>query len=492
VHRRPNTQQSSLLALTMAGNYSYGRLSAIPESQDIAEYIDTAWRSSESEDSPIMLRNLTSNSDHSTCQRNDTTDDLSLNSSNGSSSSGIEKLKSGWNRIRRKPLPRYLQGSIRSHPAADIEPTRIGRGVWKDQLLVDRSLRGMALLTSLFAITMLVVVCVYAKDFGARANKFSSSIGGATMDCSDVTHTNSVLLFAINVAATMLLGMSNTYQQLVTSLKIGDLKHMLEKYGDSRVGTNSPFNMNHKQRGKRRSWAAWLLLVITSLPIHFLANSLTGPSYIFEPPQTVIYNETSSEDFKNTTLGYSIGDREIIDSRSSFLCWSAFKTGRAHLSEATNLLLEDTPEQLGNPTTGTTKTTMKISYARGNCSGLANTTTDVGGLERQYLSWSGSTVLAYREGNCTLRDSVRCSLENTVPAKCRLNVRMNAAIVLTIALIIKAIYMISVNIIARGRTKQSLLTFGDVIVASASNPELRIQGYFFQGVLKPIRLSPGY
>jgi hypothetical protein len=37
--------------------------------------------------------------------------------------------------------------------------------------------------------------------------------------------------------------------------------------------------------------------------------------------------------------------------------------------------------------------------------------------------------------------------------------------------------MCTVNLLARGRVKRHCLTFGDVIVASASHPELRIQGY---------------
>ncbi|KAF2471018.1 uncharacterized protein BDR25DRAFT_223902 [Lindgomyces ingoldianus] len=36
--------------------------------------------------------------------------------------------------------------------------------------------------------------------------------------------------------------------------------------------------------------------------------------------------------------------------------------------------------------------------------------------------------------------------------------------------------MISVNLLARGKLKRQCLTFGDVLVASASNPELRVQG----------------
>ena len=59
--------------------------------------------------------------------------------------------------------------------------------------------------------------------------------------------------------------MSNTYQQLVTAPDIHDIKAVLERYGDCRVGTNSPFAINRKTKGKLSSWLCWLLLVGTSL-----------------------------------------------------------------------------------------------------------------------------------------------------------------------------------------------------------------------------------
>jgi len=466
----------------MAENHSYDKLPAIQESEDIAEYLDTAWQSDKPRDSIAMLSPLSASPSYVSFQRNDTADLSSLNSSNTttSSSSSVEKIKSGWeksiSRIRRKPVPRYMQSSVQNHRAAEIEPARISRGVWKDQFLVDRTLRGMALLTTVFAFAMLTVVCVYAGDFGNRANKFSSSIGGKTMDCDDVTHTNTIILLAINVAATMLLGMSNTYQQLVTSLKIGDLKHMLEKFGDSRVGTNSPFNINHMQSGKRKSWAAWMLLVATSIPIHFLANSLTGPSYIFEPPQVVEYNTVPDNDTQST-YSYSEGQMPLYGT-NSFVCWSAFKTGHAHIPKSRRLLLQDSTDALGNPGTGSMYTKLVVTYAQENCSGMANTTSDVTALEFEYVSkFNASERIAFWEGNCTAGESMSCMLSDAVPAKCRLNVRLNAAFVLTVALIIKALYMIAVNVSARGHLKRQLLTFGDVIVASASHLELRIQGY---------------
>ncbi|PSN67244.1 hypothetical protein BS50DRAFT_472197, partial [Corynespora cassiicola Philippines] len=360
-------------------------------------------------------------------------------SSSSSSSSGVEKLKQGLNRIRRKPLPNYLRGSIRKHPAAEIRPTRIGRGVWKDQLLVDRSLRSMTALTACFAIAMIVVIIIYMKPFVNRSNKETTSVGGSTRSCKQVTHTNTALLLLINVAATMTLGMSNTYQQLVTSLRIGDLRHMLQKFGDSRVGTNSPFSINHKQEGKKRSWAAWLLLISTSMPIHFLANSLIGPSYIIAPPTNVVYNSSMTWD-THSYIGYAY-DVSIRDSQS-FLCWSAFRTGEAHLAK-TGLVLAEDAQMYGADANefGTFYSTIQVRYSESNCSSFANTARNVDELETSYVrDLPYSNYWSYQEGECAMGTHVNCLLLDPEPAKCRLNVRMQAAFILAGCLLIKAIY----------------------------------------------------
>ncbi|KAJ4358068.1 uncharacterized protein N0V89_002647 [Didymosphaeria variabile] len=472
----------------MTINYNYDRLPALHESQGIADYLDTAWRTDSSPefdatDSASWLK-LPSAAQHKymTLDHRDTADGSSLNSfrtekSSSSTSSGIHKFKDGWEknivaRVRRKPLPRYMQGSIRKHPAAEIEPTRVKRGVWKDQLLVDRSLRGMSLLMSAFAIAMLVVVATHAEAFGARANKFTSSVGGASQDCHIATKTNTALLLVINVAATMVLGMSNTYQQILTSLQTSDLKHMLKKFGDSRVGTNSPWNINRKEKGKAKSWAAWLLLVCTSLPIHFLANSLIGPSYVIEPPPAVTFNETTYTGILQMNRASNTIDGSPISTSSSFLCWSSFRTGRASFPRSTMLMNGDLSTANQG---GLVYSKLSISYAKENCSGLAGTWEDVSSLEETYKT-TGYNYVQYAEGECVNSESVICTMRDQKPAQCRLNVRMNAAFVLAAALSIKAIYMIIVNFVARGHTKRQLLTFGDVIVASASHSELRVQG----------------
>ncbi|MCJ1429003.1 hypothetical protein MMC29_006916, partial [Sticta canariensis] len=135
-------------------------------------------------------------------------------------------------------------------PISTNEFTANGKGWWKEQMLVDRSLRSMAALTSIFALIMVVTCASYFRYFVSRTNKNSTSVGGKLHSCENVERRDVAIHFLINIAATMTLGMSNTYQQLITSLKVNEIRWMLSKHEDSRVGTNSPFAINHKKSGK--------------------------------------------------------------------------------------------------------------------------------------------------------------------------------------------------------------------------------------------------
>lgn len=74
-----------------------------------------------------------------------------------------------------------------------------------------------------------------------------------------------MIQMVMNIAATTILGMSNTYQQLITSLDIREIRWALSKFGDCRVGTNSPSTINRKKSGKVKAWLAWILLISTSV-----------------------------------------------------------------------------------------------------------------------------------------------------------------------------------------------------------------------------------
>lgn len=269
-------------------------------------------------------------------------------------------------------------------------------------------------------------------------------------------------------------------------LKINDLKHALSKFGDSRVGTNSPFSIKHKKEGKKKAWAAWCLLIVTSLPIHFLANSLIGPSYTQELPQQVDFAPayTFPEGSGNYTIKftsmYKTNNTKVADSLS-FPCWSAFRTGKAHYAKSTAVLSQDSGVfSASQKTFYATWNRMEVHYVGSKCQQYRNDTDNsddqLDALEHSYMgeySWNWQ----YAAGSCKMGTEVFCVLDEPGDAKCRLNVRMSAAFTLMACLMIKATYMCVVNLLARGKLKEHCLTFGDVLVASASHPELRVQGF---------------
>ena len=106
--------------------------------------------------------------------------------------------------------------------------------------------------------------------------------------------------------------------------------------------------------------------------------------------------------------------------------------------------------------------TLLIEYNDTNCHQYMNTTT---------LKELDPFQESHGIGNCTVNNyGLQCHSQGDVP-KCRISVRMSAALTLTACLIIKAFYMSTINVASRHSVKSQCLTFGDVIVASASDPK---------------------
>jgi len=122
-------------------------------------------------------------------------------------------------------------------------------------------------------------------------------------------------------------------------------------------------------------------------------------------------------------------------------------------------------------------TRLVVHYEKENCTQYANQTTDVSHVETE-LAEDIYGYLQFGIGDCHMRTGVICSIDkdDVKASQCRLSIRMQAAFILAGCLVIKAIYMIMVNLKARGKVKTHCLTFGDVVVASASDPELRVRG----------------
>ena len=72
-------------------------------------------------------------------------------------------------------------------------------------------------------------------------------------------------------------------------------------------------------------------------------------------------------------------------------------------------------------------------------------------------------------------NSFACIGGNVVEPQCGLTVRVEAALILAICLLLKAFYMIFINVKMCRRTKTQCVTFGDVIVASAIDSDLRVR-----------------
>ncbi|RDI78228.1 hypothetical protein Vi05172_g11687 [Venturia inaequalis] len=321
----------------------------------------------------------------------------------------------------------------------------------------------------------LVFVCL--KDFNKRPNKTSTSVYAGDEDCKAANWKISAIHLFINIAATMVLGMSNTYQQLVTSLDAVDIPAMLQKYGDSKVGTNSPFSINRKSRGKTKAWLSWILLISTSLPIHLLANSVVGLSYSEGPP-TLMFQSNSTSQYGNAT--------------DDFSCWSVFRTERYWWPYGYKLptkgavfpvkALQDSNYYGGSYSSrnyyssstwpngywSKSANLLTVTYNQDACADLLGTASTLSQLVTEF----NGTIAS---GSCINGANVTCKWTTTgKPPSCRISVRMQAALTLAVALVIKATYMLLWNLLQRNHIKTKCLTFGDVITAAALNPELQI------------------
>jgi hypothetical protein len=67
-----------------------------------------------------------------------------------------------------------------------------GPGLWANQMLVDRSLRGMALLTSIFALGMMIVVFVWTPDYARNRSGQSTAVFAAEESCKAASSKNIV------------------------------------------------------------------------------------------------------------------------------------------------------------------------------------------------------------------------------------------------------------------------------------------------------------
>lgn len=189
------------------------------------------------------------------------------------------------------------------------------------------------------------------------------------------------------------------------------------------------------------------------MPVHFLANSLIGPSFTQELPTIIEFDgkvlpKNASSMYSAYLLGGPGDDERDIDkdlvsisSGSSFPCWSAFRTGSPHYAKSTEIM--HASDELGfeqNKFDAIWKR-MVVHYESNKCQehqedlGFA----DLDMLENSIGS-NHSYAYTYIVGQCRMGYEVMCTLHDPGKANCRLNIRMSAAFTLMACLVLKAIY----------------------------------------------------
>ena len=158
-----------------------------------------------------------------------------------------------------------------------------------------------------------------------------------------------------------------------------------------------------------------------------------------------------------------------MGSEEGALCWILFRTG--HFS-GWELLLD-----FGNDvSSGFSYTNVNVSYTSAACDAYAHIT-DFDSMKNE-LDWSygqpGATQTT-ATGNCSLMTDVACDYSDEAETTCRLTIRMSAALILAGCLVVKACYMIAVNVRGQDRKKTQCLTFGDVIIACVMDRSLSIK-----------------
>ena len=197
---------------------------------------------------------------------------------------------------------------------------------------------------------------------------------------------------------------------------------------------------------------------------------MIGPSNYITPPNNISFVPHSTGwDFASGNLSSAAWNSPtsaapVDDWGFSAACWIFFRTGDysgwRKLPGYEVLMSKDEP---GFPTSIT------VDYSNANCSAYARTSTfqemahEID-WDAFYEDLPGSTSPGI--GNCTVQQQVFCTLADRVDIPCRMTIRMSAALVLTACLIIKAMYMVLINVRGRRRKKTQCLTFGDTVVAS--------------------------
>jgi hypothetical protein len=142
--------------------------------------------------------------------------------------------------------------------------------IWVSRWL-SITLCGLAVFSFAISIYALVLAVRFPDKQNFGYNVLSPSAPIFMASCGKAEIWNIAVTIIVNIFGTVVLAISNYLQQLCTSPSAEDIATEFEKKGDATFGANSPCRLFQR---KDRRWVMliWIVLLVTSLPIHLLLN----------------------------------------------------------------------------------------------------------------------------------------------------------------------------------------------------------------------------
>lgn len=134
----------------------------------------------------------------------------------------------------------------------------------------------------------------------------TSNIGSTRIfegSCGRASTLNTIIHLVLNIISTGVLASSNFFMQIVTSPSRNEIKHCHSYLRSLKIGLQSPTNIPFLSRMKQ---SCWLILLLSSIPIHLFFNS-------------AVYNTTYQSDEWNVTIATSRFVEDGIENQTYWL-----------------------------------------------------------------------------------------------------------------------------------------------------------------------------
>ena len=321
------------------------------------------------------------------------------------------------------PYSYFSEIGLGEDPETEPSRTRLRqRGHVRNAFLVSYALLLASVVSSIATIIAFILTRRYSRNASIYPQSFP--LFKDSCDSKKLQFNNLFGHFFVNVIGTAILGLSNYIQQMCASPNIEDVSKGFQRRGDIQFGSNSPsavFRIGHKVLT-----AAWVALILTSLPLHLTLNGITGFA-----AKSVQANRTA---LTGAEIGELTPTQLSWDNVSAQACSGLLISSRAHVVNFVSIVIiinEGLPPDA-------------VSYYNG----------------------SGETYYAKPS------DIVHCYVD-LVPSECELTIRWFPLLCTTIAIITKTII---VSVLIRCHThfrKPQFGTLGDMIYLATRHPELR-------------------